>query len=101
MKNVNILGAHLKSHSGLLQFAPEPKSNVKIDFAGFLRSLAATAGGTITAGLPGLGSVVDFQELLNKQIELQTQLQAITMQSNIERTRHESSMAALRNFRAA
>ena len=49
----------------------------------------------------GVSTVVggDFQELLKLQMETQIQMQSISMSSNIEKSKHESKMAAIRNVR--
>ncbi|MCC6220888.1 MAG: hypothetical protein IT291_06585 [Deltaproteobacteria bacterium] len=41
----------------------------------------------------------DFAELIELQIEAQMEMQTTTMVSNIERSKHESKMAAIRNIR--
>jgi hypothetical protein len=41
----------------------------------------------------------EYAELLNKQIEMQQQMQLVSMFSNIEKSRHETQMAAVRNIR--
>jgi hypothetical protein len=41
-----------------------------------------------------------YQDLLDKQIEIQLQMQLVTLESNIEKSRHETQMAAIRNIRA-
>ncbi len=43
----------------------------------------------------------EYRDLINKQIEIQTQLQEVTFLSNIERTNHEAKMAPVRNIRLA
>jgi hypothetical protein len=43
----------------------------------------------------------EYQELINKQIEVQTELQNVTFLSNIERTNHETRMAPVRNIRTS
>ena len=43
----------------------------------------------------------EYKDLINKQIEVQTQLQEVSFISNIERTNHESKMAPVRNIRLA
>lgn len=42
-----------------------------------------------------------YQELINRQIETQLEMQQVTFISNIERSEHESRMAAVRNIRVA
>lgn len=40
-----------------------------------------------------------YQALIDKQIQVQLEQQQITMVSNVEKSRHESRMAAVRNVR--
>ena len=41
----------------------------------------------------------EYRDLLEQQMEMQTQLQEVTFLSNIERTAHEIRMAPVRNIR--
>jgi len=59
-------------------------------------SLARTALGASVPGFPS----ADFAELIAVQLEVQRELQTTTMVANVEKTRHESKMAPIRNIRA-
>ncbi len=98
MEKISTLGAYLSGGSNLLRFIPEPKSSVAAAFGGVMRSV----GQAVTGGSGGSSISLDpsYQALLEKQMELQEQMQLVSMESNIEKTRHESKMAAVRNFRA-
>lgn len=52
--------------------------------------------GGVSTGVTG-----DFADLIKQQIEVQQELQATSMVSNIERSKHETNMAAIRNIRVA
>ena len=95
MADMNI-SSHLRSASGLLRFIPEPKSRLASTFGNVLQGIGSAVSG-VGSGL------IDptYQSLINKQIEVQQQLQLVSMESNIERSRHESKMAAVRNLRAS
>ncbi|MCB0325337.1 MAG: hypothetical protein KDD69_17260 [Bdellovibrionales bacterium] len=72
-----------------VHYLPEPLAQ-GVDFAGsLLRSDNTTT--------------IEFsdsaQELINRQIEVQLELQQVTFVSNIERSEHEGRMAAVRNIR--
>lgn len=95
MDKISTLGSYLSSSSNLLRFVPEPKSRVASAFSGVMRSVGQTISGGSSVSLDP-----SYQALLEKQIELQEQMQRISMESNIEKTRHESKMSAVRNFRA-
>lgn len=96
MNDISKIGSHLIGASSLLRFVPEPKSRVASTFGKVMQAVGDVAG---TAR-----SVVSidptYQGLIEKQIQLQEQLQLVTMESNIEKTKHESKMSAVRNFRA-
>ena len=78
------------------RFIPEPKSQSGINFKNVLSSVGSLVSG-------GVGAVTgvdfDYQALLMKQIEVQEQMQAVSMASNIEKSKHETQMAPVRNIR--
>ena len=82
----------LSAASAAANFLPEPVAR-GVDFA---RSLLRADGMTST-------TVVDlspeYQELINKQIETQLEVQQVTLVSNVERSKHEAKMAPIRNVR--
>ena len=49
-------------------------------------------------GVP-LGATGSFSELIQAQIQSQMEMQTTSLVSNIERSKHESKMAAIRNIR--
>lgn len=87
-------GAQIVSQ-GLGRFIPEPKNGVAAPFKSVLSSVANSLSGSTV--FPGVDS--QYAELLNKQIEMQQQMQLVSMFSNIEKSRHETQMAAVRNIR--
>jgi hypothetical protein len=46
-----------------------------------------------------IDSAQDFQQLISTQIQVQRDMQLYTMISNLERSRHETEMAPVRNMR--
>ena len=81
------------------EFQPEPETSARIDFTGLLK-MAGGLVNTATGGeVPGLDA--PYQELINKQIEVQQQMMLMSMSSNIEKSRHETQMAAVRNIRTS
>ena len=84
-------------------------SNAAGPFAGAAaRDLVKSAGSVLTgsasSGLGGgFGNAGDAMEslqgLLEQQIAVQAEMQAFTMQTNIEHSKHETKMAAVRNMR--
>ena len=85
---------------GFVRIPPEPKSRVHFNFHSLLSSIGGVVGAAASAGIPG-AIQPQYLSLLNKQIEMQEQMQLVSLSSNIEKSRHESKMAAIRNVRAA
>lgn len=75
-------------------YLPEPVAQ-GANFAGSLMRAAGGSSSTTVDISP------QYQDLINKQIETQLELQQVTFISNIERSEHESRMAAVRNARVA
>jgi len=48
-----------------------------------------------------IGVSSEYQELIDKQINTQRELQQVSFTSNIEKSQHESRMAAVRNIRVS
>ena len=99
-------GVGSSSASGLpaiQRFAPEPSSNLGSTFSRVL-STAGSVASQLVGGIGGIGPVTDlpsgYSELLNEQIRVQMEMQLLSFHSNIEKSKHETSMAAVRNIRA-
>ncbi len=84
------------------------------NFASAMSRLAArhsfepfARGADFASALSGAASDVtvnispEYQALINKQMEVQAEVQQVTFMSNIERANHESRMAPVRNMRVA
>lgn len=85
------------SGSSLLRALPEPRNSL----ASWGSSLLS-AGTTIASSLVPGGGVLgmsNLTDLLNMQIQIQREMQVISMASNIEKSRHETEMAPIRNMR--
>ncbi len=87
----------------LTSFSP-PKESGFSKFGKVLTSLGSAipgVGGAISAlGAGGANTSFDRQyQLLQLQSEMQQQAQMINMISNINKTKHEASMAAIRNVK--
>ena len=80
----------------LSRFLPEPRSRGGINFGGVLKSVGSAIG-SMAPGLDGINPV--FIELINKQIQTQYEMQVVSFESNIEKSKHETQMAAIRNIR--
>lgn len=100
---------HASSLTSLGRFIAQPQHRLGNTFASALRA----AGGTLDVassltGVRGLGSVTglagvdgQYADILQQQMEMQRQMMTVSMISNVERTRHETNMAGVRNMRVA
>lgn len=83
--------AMMKVVGSTARYLPEPLSSG----ASFLGSLSDAKNSNTVDISP------QYQELLEKQLQAQSELQQVTFTSNIERSQHESRMAAVRNIRVS
>ncbi len=88
----------MTSLGNLDRFSPEPKSTLSTAFQKVLGGVSSFLGSGATSAL---GINADYQSLINKQLEVQQQMQLVSLHSNIEKSKHESRMAAIRNVRTA
>lgn len=79
------------------RYLAQPKNRLGTTFQRVMDVAGAVVGKA--ASLTGVDG--DYASLLQQQIELQHQMMKVTMISNVERTRHETSMASVRNMRVA
>ena len=96
MENVNQKSA-ISPVVTLERYLPEPKSRLGLDFKSVLSSVAGVVQTASGANLTGIDP--GYVDLINKQIETQQQMQLVSMESNIEKSKHETQMAAIRNIR--
>ena len=89
------LGTTIETN-GLTRFAPEPQNGLATTFNKVLSGVSSVAGGVV-GGITGINP--EYMDLINKQIEVQVQMQLVSFHSNIEKSRHETQMAAVRNVR--
>lgn len=81
------------------KYLPEPtiqQSSLFKDVMSVVTKAASTTIGDVPIAVDG-----SLADLINAQIEAQTQLQSVSMVSNIEHSRHEQRMAAIRNIRTS
>jgi hypothetical protein len=79
--------------SVLARALPEPRS-----------SLAQWGRTVVNTGMDAIGTLVgsggdDLTRLLGMQIEIQRQMQVVSMISNVAKSQHEMEMAPVRNMR--
>ncbi len=92
--NINPIGPSLE------RYLPETESDNFFKLGGLAQNIARyaeTAANYLNAG--GLAS--PYNDLLSAQTEAQMQLMQVSLQSNLSRTEHETSMAIVRNIRVA
>jgi len=90
------LGGSLGVENGLGRFIPEPRTSAAVSF----RSLTATVGAAVGQAAGAVtGLYPEYMSLINLQMEAQRQMQLVSLYSNIEKSKHETQMAAVRNVR--
>ena len=83
--------------SAVARYLPEPAATGVGLFKDVMDVVGSVAG-SVVGGVPG-SATGDFAELINLQIAAQEEMQTTTMVSNIEKSKHESKMSAIRNVR--
>ena len=78
------------------RYGPEPKSTDR-DFS-WVKAVEI-AKEIAEKGLSFGGIDGDYAAFLERQIEMQEQMMLVSMTSNIEKARHETRMASVRNMR--
>ncbi|RMG40804.1 MAG: hypothetical protein D6719_09915 [Candidatus Dadabacteria bacterium] len=88
----------LLNSSRLTKMGPQPQSKVGQVFSRVFQNIRSLAGGveSVTMDISP-----EYAALIEKQMEMQQQIQNVSMLSNIEKSKHESRMAAIRNIRSA
>ena len=101
--NLSTLGAHL-NFGRAARFMAEPTTRTGSTFSTLMNgatAIASRVASALTGGgssqFPGLNG--EYAGLIQEQIEQQKQLQLMTFFSNIEKSKHEIQMTALRNIR--
>lgn len=91
----NLEGVKLSS-SSLLRFMPQPRTSSSFSFQNILNGLGSVASSVLeSAG----GLNLEYQALLQEQLETQRQMFLMSLYSNLEKSKHETQMAAVRNIR--
>lgn len=80
------------------RYLPEPASTGVGLFRDVMK--AVEGSGDDVGGVPGTATG-DFADLIELQLEAQAEMQTTTMVSNIEKSKHESKMSAIRNIRVS
>ena len=82
-----------------VDYAPEPA----VTGTGMFNDVMDAVGTVTEAGMSDipLGMAGDYGPLLALQLKMQQELEATTLLSNIEKTKHEAKMASIRNIRSS
>ena len=89
-----MIGASPATTNQMYRYKPEPRNR-----SGFGRALQDVGSALVgTAGTLG-GIDPTYTALLTEQLRIQQQMQLVSFQSNIEKSRHETQMSAIRNIR--
>ena len=83
--------------SDLRTYSPEPKSRMG-RFTEVLGGIGSAAARIATGGVSDLGT---YQSLIDRQIQMQEEVQRVSIVSNTIKSEHEAKMAAIRNVRSA
>ena len=78
-------------------YAPEP-SSTGIGFSDVVDTVKSIAGEIGGVPLQATGS---FEQLIQAQIQAQLEMQTTSMISNLEKSKHETKMAPIRNIRVS
>jgi hypothetical protein len=84
--------------SKYLLYPPEPRNGLDT----WLQSIGSAVSRAVQSTVNPVGNLMQnpsFDDLLQKQMALQVQMQLFSAQSNISRTEHEIQMTTLRNMR--
>lgn len=93
-----IFSGNSRRGAALGRYIPQPRGSSNMSY----RSVSNAVGGVMRSAAAGVSGVDgDYLALINKQIEVQEQLQLVSLHSNIEKSKHETRMAAVRNVRTA
>ncbi|NBW41699.1 hypothetical protein EBR25_11960 [bacterium] len=78
---------------------PEPRSKLRLNFQSIVSGMSNLVGNGARAAISGTIDPM-YSSLMSEQIAMQQQMQLVSLHSNIEKSRHEAKMAAIRNVRA-
>lgn len=96
MSDITNITLNSLADNSLKRIMPEPTSSYT--FKNVFSAIKSVISDTST---PLLGINSEYAELINKQMEMQEQMLLVSMVSNIEKTTHETKMAAVRNIRVS
>lgn len=82
--------------SAAKQYLPEPAINGVGMLKDTLKIASNITGSVNPIDFGGLG---EFKDLIQMQLDAQKEMQQTSMLSNIEKSKHETSMAPIRNIR--
>ena len=83
---------------GAASYLPEPATKASGLFYDVLDSVASFG----KSAIGGVGGDVfgDYKSLLEEQMRVHAEMQSMTLASNIERSKHDTKMVALRNIQS-
>ena len=94
----NVLSKVADLAGAAARYLPEPAATgvgLFRDVMDSVRGVSSDIGGVSTTASGDIGSLIQLQ------IDAQQEMQAATMISNLEKSKHESKMAAIRNVRVS
>lgn len=85
--------------NSLLHYLPEPRNSLGSGFKAALSSVSDVLG---LGNLSAVAQVPsEYAALISEQVRVQQEMMVVTFVSNIEKSRHETQMAAVRNVRTS
>lgn len=102
---MNIIDSPYMSDGLTVRYLPEPTASssfdaVKSAVQGIAKVGANLVSGAVGAlGLGGAEVPSEYAGLIELQLQTQKEMMLVSMVSNIEKSKHESQMAAVRNIR--
>jgi len=84
------------SYDDLTHLAPEPQNGLSDVFGSVLKTATSVLGGAVSSTV---GIDPQYASLLSEQMKQQEQMQLVSLYSNVEKSKHETQMSAIRNVR--
>lgn len=97
--SVSTLNGAAEVSAAAAKYLPEPATKGMGIFRDVV-DLVSSVGEGVIGGIP-TAATGDYASLIQLQLEAQREMQTTTMVSNIEKSKHESKMSAVRNIRVS
>jgi hypothetical protein len=102
MDSLKKISSGIATIGRVTRFLPEPRNRLLSNVTNSLSGLASDVFKNISGATTSNSSISidpEYADLLNRQIEIQQRMQVVNMDSNIEKSKHETLMAPIRNIK--